>query len=68
MKIEPLTQEHRNDRLRCYECGHEQTVQSAASALVGTTLHFWFGSAYDHCNKCDGPMEVLAVNVPEELK
>ena len=58
----------RHDRLQCIDCGHEQTIESATSALIDGHMHFWFGSAYDHCGKCDGPMKALEIGVPEKLK
>ena len=42
-------------RLKCEDCGHEQTVTSAVSYRdADGTEHHWFGSAYDFCDKCDG--------------
>lgn len=41
--------------LQCEDCGHVQEVRSAAAyEYEDGTQHFWFGSAYDFCDICDG--------------
>lgn len=42
-------------RMRCEDCGHEQEVTSAAAfEEADGRVHGYFGSRYDHCDKCDG--------------
>jgi hypothetical protein len=45
-------------RLRtCSKCGHRQLVTSAVAEVDAQgEKHYWFGSSYDFCDKCDGPM------------
>ncbi len=43
------------------DCHHEQDVTSAGDWRANDgTEHHYFGSSYDHCNKCDGPMKLLS--------
>ena len=47
-------------RRKCVDCGHEQDVASATSVLeAGGRRAYYFGSAYHHCDKCDGPMATV---------
>jgi hypothetical protein len=46
---------------KCVDCGNVQRVRSAASRWNDDgTAAYYFGSAYDFCNKCDGSMETVA--------
>lgn len=38
--------------VRCNDCGHKQAV---TAATVDERGRAYFGSAYSHCDKCDGP-------------
>lgn len=37
--------------VKCSDCGHEQQV---TAAVVNENGVAYYGSAYSHCNKCDG--------------
>ena len=46
--------------MRCLDCGH---VQQATSCIAmkdeDGDSHYWFGSAFDFCDKCDGVVEEI---------
>jgi hypothetical protein len=47
---------------KCTECGHEQKITSAASVpKEDGSRSYYFGSDFDFCDKCDGPMETTAI-------
>jgi len=54
--------------MKCDTCGHVQEVTSAAArkGAEGTT-HYWFGSRYDFCDKCDSGMPVLVPGSQREV-
>lgn len=54
-----MTEPTATDIVRCRECGHEQAVTSATAVFNDGQWRFYFGSRYDHCDKCDGPMAVV---------
>jgi hypothetical protein len=41
----------------CLECGHKQEVTPAVVCQDDQGIHKFFGSAYDFCDECDGPMK-----------
>jgi hypothetical protein len=56
-------------RRRCTECGHEQDVESAAAFEDEQGLRRgYFGSAYDFCDKCDGPLVTVQSTPAKNLR
>lgn len=46
--------------LKCEDCGHEQDVTSAAAVQhEHGGKQYWFGSAYDFCDVCDGVVKPI---------
>lgn len=45
--------------LKCQDCGYVQEVRSACAHEDSEGKpHYYFGSRYDFCDECDGPVEV----------
>lgn len=47
--------------MKCKDCGHEQKATPARVDYEAGHLVMSCGSKFNFCDKCDGPMEVVAV-------